>query len=80
MSDGEKCPTCGAEVSITRGPDIRFTPPSTQPMMWRAWCGGSCVNPSLEWTRFTRESALNSWNEGVRNYLESRKGDQHEDA
>lgn len=62
----EKCPECGSEVLVTLGPDIRFDPPCTSPMMWRAWCGGQCVNPKREWIRFTRDDALKSWNDGIR--------------
>jgi hypothetical protein len=59
----ESCPNCGADVVVRYGPDIRFDPPCSKPMMWRAECSGNCLNPS--WTSFTRESALRHWNDGV---------------
>lgn len=62
LTEREPCPNCGAPVRVAYGPDIRFNPPSG--MMYRAECSGDCLNPS--WTSFTRDSALEMWNNGVR--------------
>lgn len=66
LTDRESCPTCGSAVRVVYGPDIRFTPPCTSPRMWRAECGGNCIDSSLEWTAFTRDRALEMWNSGIR--------------
>ncbi len=62
----EPCPDCGHAVSVTRGPDFRFNPPSTRPLMWTACCGGQCLDASKSWTSFTQERALELWNNGIR--------------
>ena len=60
----EPCPNCGNAVHVHYGPDIRFTPPCSKPLMYRAECSGDCSGPS--WTSFTKERALSRWNEGAR--------------
>lgn len=62
----EPCPTCGAPVLCRLGPDYRFNPPCSRPMMWTARCGGDCLDDNLAWTSFTRERSLELWNNGVR--------------
>lgn len=63
-SPNEPCQHCGAAVRVHYGPDIRFNPPCSKPMMYRAECGGDCLDPS--WTAFTKERALELWNNGTR--------------
>jgi hypothetical protein len=62
-SGNELCFHCGARVAVRYGPDIRFTPPCTRPLMYRAECSADCLDPS--WTSFTRERALEMWNAGT---------------
>jgi len=65
-TDREPCPSCGHAVSVTYGPDYRFNPPCSSPKMWTAQCGGDCFNRRMQWTAFTRERAIEMWNNGVR--------------
>lgn len=55
----EPCRTCGQPVHVHYGPDIRFDPPCSKPLMYRAECSGDCLTPSF--TSFTRERALELW-------------------
>lgn len=64
MSDQHEPCNCGAPVRVHFGPDIRFDPPCSKPMMYRAECSGDCINPSF--TSFTKERALELWDERMR--------------
>lgn len=68
----ETCMNCGAPVTVKYGPDIRFNPPCSRPMMYRAECSGDCLSPS--WTAFTRERALEMWNSGTQRLLAADEG------
>jgi hypothetical protein len=61
-------------VSVTFGPDYRFNPPCSRPKMWTAQCGGDCFDLKLTWTMFTRERALECWDDGVRAALSQATG------
>jgi hypothetical protein len=60
-TDNEFCPDCFASPVVGYGPDIRF--PASSLNVWRAECP-FCIG--LSYSRFTREDALQSWNEGVK--------------
>lgn len=61
----EACAVCGEPVHVHYGPDIRFNPPCSKPMMYRAECSADdCTGPTF--TRFTREQALESWDTRMR--------------
>lgn len=56
----ESCAICGAPVQVHYGPDIRFNPPCSKPLMYRSECSADDC-PASTFTRFTREQALESW-------------------
>lgn len=64
MTDQNEPCCCGSPVRVHYGPDIRFTPPCSKPLMYRAECSGDCLRPSF--TSFTQEQALKLWNERMR--------------
>jgi hypothetical protein len=66
MADQHELCNCGAEPTVIYGPDIRFSPPCSNPKMWRAQCSANDCMDSPSFTAFTRDRALELWDQRMR--------------